>query len=157
MVRASAFAVSRLIYSLNVVGCSIARSAVTAPPRIFFSRRATLRSSTARPGGCGASTRPACADGWPAGHEATAAIRHLIEGKAVVCELRGRDRYGRSIGLCRADGQDLGAAMVERGMARAFTRYGSDYVEQERAAIGARAGVHAHGCVYPWDWRAKQR
>jgi endonuclease YncB( thermonuclease family) len=34
-------------------------------------------------------TRQACDDGWSAGVEATAAMRHLIEGKEVVCELRG--------------------------------------------------------------------
>jgi endonuclease YncB( thermonuclease family) len=59
----------------------------------------------------------------------------------VVCELRGHDRYRRSIGLCRADGRDLGAAMVELGMAWAFTRYSSDYIDQERAAISAKAGA----------------
>jgi len=33
----------------------------------------------------------------------------------------------------------LGAAMVGAGMAWAFTRYSSDYVGQERAAIGGPA------------------
>ena len=98
-----------------------------------------------------------CADGWPAGLEATAAMRSLVEGKVVACELRGHDRYRRSIGLCRADGRDLGAAMVELGMAWAFTRYSSDYVAQERAAIGARLGVHAHDCEKAWDWRRQAK
>ena len=53
------------------------------------------------------------------------------------------DRYGRSVAVCRADGRDLGADMVSAGMAWAFTRYSSDYVSQERAAIGAGIGVHA--------------
>jgi endonuclease YncB( thermonuclease family) len=39
----------------------------------------------------------------------------------------------------------------------AFTRYSSDYVSQERAAIGAGLGVHAHDCEKPWDWRARNR
>lgn len=101
--------------------------------------------------------KQACADGWPAGVEATNAMRRLIEGRAVACEFRGHDRYKRSIGLCRADGRDLGAAMVELGMAWAFTRYSSDYVAQERTAIGARLGVHAHDCEKAWDWRAQRR
>jgi endonuclease YncB( thermonuclease family) len=102
-------------------------------------------------------THQACADGWPAGIEATAAMRKLIEGRAVVCEFRGHDRYRRSIGLCRANGQDLGAEMVSAGMARAFTRYSSDYIGQEKAAIGAKLGVHAHDCEKAWDWRAQRR
>lgn len=56
-------------------------------------------------------------DGWPAGLKATAAMRKLIEGRTVACEFRGHDRYKRSIGLCRADGRDLGAAMASAGMA----------------------------------------
>jgi hypothetical protein len=44
--------------------------------------------------------------------------------------------------------------MVSADMAWAFTRYSSDYVPKERAAIGARLGVHAHDCEKPWDWRA---
>jgi len=47
---------------------------------------------------------------------------------------RGRDRYGRSIGLCRPNGEDPGAAMVSTGMAWAFTRYSSDL-----ASLSARA------------------
>jgi endonuclease YncB( thermonuclease family) len=54
------------------------------------------------------------------------------------------------------DGQDLGAGMVSAGMAYAFTRYSGNYVEQEKAAIGARTGVHAHDCEKPWDWRARK-
>ena len=42
-------------------------------------------------------------------------------------------------------------------MAWAFTRYSSDYIGQERQAIEARAGVHAHDCERAWDWRAAQR
>jgi endonuclease YncB( thermonuclease family) len=98
-------------------------------------------------------THQTCADDWPAGLEASAAMRRLIEGKAVVCELRGHDRYKRSIGLCRAAGGDLGAAMVRAGMAWAFTRYSSDYISEEKAAIGARLGVHGHDCMKAWDWR----
>jgi endonuclease YncB( thermonuclease family) len=98
-------------------------------------------------------TRQACADGWPAGIEASRHLADLMSGHTVVCEYKDRDRYGRTVALCRADGQDLGAAMVRAGMAWAFTRYSSDYVDQERAAIEAKAGVHAHDCAKAWDWR----
>lgn len=102
-------------------------------------------------------TRQSCADGWPAGVEASNKMRGLVAGHAVTCEPRAKDRYGRTVALCRADEQDLGAAMVSAGMAWAFTRYSGDYVEQERAAIDARAGVHGHDCEKPWDWRTKKR
>jgi endonuclease YncB( thermonuclease family) len=98
-----------------------------------------------------------CLDGWFAGIESARALERHMLGKRIECEFRGKDRYGRSIGLCRADGLDLGAAMVSAGMAWAFTRYSSDYVEQEMAALSARLGVHAHDCEKAWDWRAQQR
>lgn len=98
-----------------------------------------------------------CLDGWPGGIEAARTLERLALGKRIECEYRGKDRYGRSIGLCRADGQDLGAEMVEAGMAWAFTRYSSDYIEQEKSAISSRRGVHAHDCEKAWDWRRQVR
>ena len=75
----------------------------------------------------------------------------------VVCENRGYDRYGRMIGLCRADGVDIQAAMVRAGMAWAFTKYSRDYVQEEAAAKADRLGVHDHGCKPAWNWRASHR
>jgi endonuclease YncB( thermonuclease family) len=104
-----------------------------------------------------AEQKQACADGWMAGREATKAMLELVRGHRVACEAKDKDRYGRTIALCRADGQDLGAAMVRKGMAWAFTRYSSEYISQERAAIGARLGVHAHDCMKAWEWRRQPR
>jgi endonuclease YncB( thermonuclease family) len=104
-----------------------------------------------------AETKQRCVDGWEAGREATKAMLELVRGHKVACEAKDKDRYGRTVALCRAGGQDVGAAMVSAGMAWAFTRYSSDYISQERAAIGARLGVHAHDCEKPWDWRATRR
>jgi len=98
-----------------------------------------------------------CADGWRAGIEARTKLRHLIAGHTIACEPLAKDRYGRIVALCRADGQDLGAAMVSSGMAWAFIKYSGDYVEQERAARAEHLGVHAHDCMKPWDWRALAR
>jgi endonuclease YncB( thermonuclease family) len=98
-----------------------------------------------------------CADSWQAGVEAKRTLERLIAAGPVQCEDRGRDRYSRSIGLCRAGGRDLGADMVSAGMAWAFTRYSSDYIGQEKGAISARIGVHAHDCQKPWDWREVHR
>lgn len=102
-------------------------------------------------------TKQSCADGWPAGLEATAYMRGLVRDRQVVCEAKTQDRYGRTVALCRADSQDLGAAMVIAGMAWAFTRYSNDYVGQEVRAKAERLGVHGHDCTAAWEWRAQQR
>lgn len=104
-----------------------------------------------------AETKQTCGDGWAAGTKATAYLREMMRGKEVVCEPKTIDRYGRTVAICRADGRDLGAAMVSAGMAYAFVRYSQDYVPQEREARMAGLGVHAHACTNPWDWRAQQK
>lgn len=102
-------------------------------------------------------TAQACPDGWPAGRLATTQLQTLIKGRPVVCEAKDTDRYGRAVAICRAGGEDLGALMVRSGMAWAFVRYSSDYVEQEARAKAAGLGVHAHGCAPAWEWRAGKR
>ena len=88
-------------------------------------------------------TKQWCGD-YPAGALATGVLVKLMKDKTITCEDRGHDLYGRTIGLCRADGDDLSAAMVRLGMAWAFVRYSRDYVELEERAKAASFGVHAH-------------
>ncbi len=102
-------------------------------------------------------TKQVCADGWPTGIEATKYIRELISNREVACEARTIDRYGRTVALCRADGADIGAAMVSAGMAWAFVRYSHDYVAQEAEAKATGLGVHAHQCEKAWDYRLRIR
>jgi endonuclease YncB( thermonuclease family) len=101
--------------------------------------------------------KQACADGWEAGKAAATYLYGLVRGHKVVCEAKDTDRYGRTVAICRADGRDLGADMVSAGIALAFVRYSSDYVEQENVAKAAGLGIHGRGCEAPWDWRARQR
>ena len=97
-------------------------------------------------------TKQWCGD-YPAGALATRMLVKLMKDKTTTCEDRGTDRYGRTIGLCRVNGDDLSAAMVQLGMAWAFVRYSRDYVELERWARAENLGVHAHGCQPAWEWR----
>lgn len=104
-----------------------------------------------------AENKQLCPDGWPAGRAATTHMRELVHGRTVACEFKTKDRYGRTVALCRANGQDIGAAMVRAGHAWAFIRYSRDYVDQERQARAENLGVHAHGCQPAWEWRLEQR
>lgn len=101
--------------------------------------------------------RQTCADGWPAGSESAQHLRSLMAGRRITCEHKSFDRYGRSVALCRADRQDLGAAMVRAGMAWAFVRYSRDYVELEDQARAQGLGVHARACEKAWEHRARVR
>ncbi len=102
-------------------------------------------------------TKQDCPDGWPAGRLATTHLQSLISGRSVICERKDIDRYGRTVAICRAGGEDLGAMMVRDGYAWAFLRYSADYAGQEALAKADRLGVHAHDCVVAWEWRARAR
>lgn len=102
-------------------------------------------------------TKQWCGD-YPAGVLATATLETLMKGRGeVACERKDTDRYGRTVAICRVDGRDLGKAMVELGMAWAFTRYSQDYVGEEERARQNKLGVHGRDCQPAWEWRAAQR
>ena len=102
-------------------------------------------------------TKQDCPDGWAAGRLATTHLQSLISGRNVICERKDRDRYGRTVAICRAGGEDLGAIMVRDGYAWAFLRYSADYDGQEALAKKEGLGVHGHDCVSAWNWRATRR
>lgn len=98
-----------------------------------------------------------CQDGWPAGRQAATKLQQLVQGRSVTCERKDTDRYGRTVAICRAAGQDLGELLVREGMAWAFVRYSLDYVTSEAAAKRQGLGIHGHGCAPAWEWRAQRR
>ena len=85
--------------------------------------------------------------------ELTKALRNLIGGAQVTCVQRDKDRYGRIVAVCHANGVDLNAAMVLSGMALAYRKYSDDYAGQEAPAKVAGRGLWAGRFVRPWEWR----
>jgi endonuclease YncB( thermonuclease family) len=88
-----------------------------------------------------------CPDAWPAAYEAEACLGQLIVGKTVTCMPIGLPHWEEPDAICRADGVDVGAAMVTGGMAYAFVPYSVRYMTQEDAAASAKRGVHRHKCL----------
>ena len=101
---------------------------------------------------CRAGGRP-----WACGREATRALKARIGTRTVACETRDRDRYGRTVAVCRAGGADLNAWMVAHGWAFAYRRYAADYAGEEAAARAAGRGIWRGDVVAPWDWRRGER
>jgi len=97
-----------------------------------------------------------CGD-YAAGLMATDTLEMLVRGKTVVCDPKTTDRHGRTVAVCRADGEDLGRSMVQLGMAWSFVRYSQDYVGVETQAKAENLGVHGWQCEPAWEWRAHQR
>ncbi|HEY4166629.1 MAG TPA: thermonuclease family protein [Reyranella sp.] len=96
-----------------------------------------------------------CGGGWPAGQLAEQALSRLVEGKTVTCEARDKDRFGRSVAVCKADGVDLGESLVREGMAWARLGMPHGYVVQETQSASRFLGVHNHHCEQPDIWRSK--
>ena len=94
---------------------------------------------------------------WLCGGLATHALSKRIAGRAVACDEKDRDRYGRIVAVCRLGGEDLNAWMVSEGWALAYRRYSRAYVAEESSAKAARLGVWRGDFVAPWDWRRGER
>jgi endonuclease YncB( thermonuclease family) len=86
---------------------------------------------------------------YPCGKLARQSLVRLISGKPVSCSGWHRDRYGRLLGDCKADGKDLNRAQVEAGWAVAY----GDFETEEAAARAGKAGIWAGTFDEPQDWR----
>ncbi|AFK52618.1 thermonuclease family protein [Tistrella mobilis] len=98
-----------------------------------------------------------CADAqnraWRCGRDATQLLDRLTSGRTVACEIVDRDRYGRVVGRCAVNGEDINRRMVSEGLAVAYVNYGRDYVPAEAEAKAAKRGLWSGRFVMPWDHR----
>jgi endonuclease YncB( thermonuclease family) len=79
----------------------------------------------------------------PLGGRARLEMERIVGRRPVTCEPRGHDRYGNTVATCRQGRTDIAAEIVRRGWARAWRRYGRDYVGEEEAAKAAGRGMWA--------------
>jgi len=86
---------------------------------------------------------------WPCGKAARDAMLALVKGRQVSCLSEGRDKYGRMLGRCSVGKTDLGAAMIEAGLAVSY----DDYKLRETAARAGGRGIWAGSFVIPSEWR----
>jgi len=91
---------------------------------------------------------------WACGSDATAELVEIVKGHDITCDALGQDGFDRTIATCYADGTDIGAAMIDKGMAWAFVRYSDAYVDVESAARESRRGVFSGDFTAPWDYRS---
>ena len=102
--------------------------------------------------------RQSCTDAsgatWACGKAARTAMTEIISNTPnLQCDLQDVDRYGRLVMRCMAGDTDIAAALVRRGLALAYRRYATDYIDEEQAAENAGAGMWQGRFDPPWDWR----
>ncbi|MFA5900625.1 MAG: thermonuclease family protein, partial [Hyphomicrobium sp.] len=90
---------------------------------------------------------------WACGAAATHALASIVAGRSVTCDSRGDDAYGRTLGVCFVNGQDINAHMVREGFAWAFVKYSKSYVREEAEAKSARAGIWSGEAEPAWLFR----
>jgi len=99
--------------------------------------------------------------GQPFGTRSRQSLAELCFGKPAALDVRGRDRYKRTIARVRCAGTDANAEQVRRGYAWTFTRYArSDsplYAIQNEARAAHRGLWIDPSPVPPWDWRRNGR
>ena len=94
---------------------------------------------------------------WACGKKASSKLKKLINGQEVQCTNEGKDRYGRTLSICYANGMDLQAEMVRSGMAVAYLRYSNRYENEMVEAMAAQVGIWGGPFVEPEQWRIQNR
>lgn len=93
---------------------------------------------------------------YSCGREATRALRRLIAGRPLTCQVEVLDRYGRSVARCRAGTIDVNLKMVETGWAVAYHSQALEFSAAEDQARAARKGLWQGLFDRPRDWRKTQ-
>ena len=93
---------------------------------------------------------------WPCGAEALKRLVSLIQNAEVECTALSTDPYDRIIATCSAGGRDLGAAMVEDGLAWAFIKFSDIYVAQQDHAKANKLGIWSANNQPAWTYRAER-
>jgi len=93
---------------------------------------------------------------YECGRDATATLMELIQGDPVTCSEMGKDRYSRTIGICRTERSgELNAAMVRRGWAVDYKAYDKKcrYCLDQAAAKADGLGIWSGRFEMPSDFR----
>ena len=95
--------------------------------------------------------------GQPFGKNSRQSLAELCFGKTASLDVRGQDRYKRTIARVTCDGLDANAEQVRRGYAWTYTRYAPKgsllYAAQDEARAAGRGLWSDPASVPPWEWR----
>jgi len=99
--------------------------------------------------------------GQPFGTRSRQSLSDLCFGKTAALDVRGQDRYKRTLARVTCASTDANAEQVRRGYAWTFVRYArrdSPLLALENEARAAHRGLwQDRAPVSPWDWRRNGR
>jgi endonuclease YncB( thermonuclease family) len=95
--------------------------------------------------------------GQPFGTRSRQSLSDLCFGKTAALDVRGQDRYQRTLAHVTCAGMDANSEQVRRGYAWTFVRYarpGTPLLALENEARAAHRGLWQDSApISPWDWR----
>jgi endonuclease YncB( thermonuclease family) len=138
---------------------ALCAEAISGAPRIVDGDTIQIGATKIRFAGIDApETDQVCLDAhgqrWACGIASRDELVKHSAGRPWECDLIGTDKYGRSLGKCFVEGEDVSAWMVRSGWARyrlSATRTITIGMKLRRARP-RRAFGRAH-FIAPWDWR----
>ncbi|HRD76586.1 MAG TPA: thermonuclease family protein [Hyphomicrobiaceae bacterium] len=92
---------------------------------------------------------------WSCGRGAEVELSRLARGKAVKCDVKGKDEAGATLAACDAGGVDLGAALVRGGHVFAVEGMFAPYTADEADAKARKVGLWKGNPERPAVARAK--
>jgi endonuclease YncB( thermonuclease family) len=90
------------------------------------------------------------------GQRSKQSLSGLVFGKQVRVEQQDMDRYGRVVGRVYAEGLDVNAEQIRRGMAWVYRQYNRDksLLALEQEAKNAKRGLWSEpNAIRPWEYR----
>jgi endonuclease YncB( thermonuclease family) len=149
-------------YFLLASGSGWAAEIVSGPPCIVDGDTVEIGATKIRLVGIDApETDQLCLDSkgksWACGVAARDELVRFSDNRDWDCDIAGTDRYGRSLGKCFVEGDDVNKWMVRSGWALSFVRYSREYDQDELAARDAHTGLWSGAFIAPWDWRHRSK
>ncbi len=97
----------------------------------------------------------------PFGESARAHLQDLVLGQPLRAEVRGKDRYGRSIARVYVNSSDINLSLVQEGYAWHYAAYAPndfDLAEAEALAAANHLGLwQQEKPIAPWEYRKGER
>lgn len=101
--------------------------------------------------------RNAAGNKYSCGEVATQRLAKILQNSMVECVTKDIDRYDRIVAECYIDEVNINALLVGEGLAVAYRKYSSDYIEIEVEAKKARLGLWGGEFIEPTRWRNGDR
>lgn len=94
---------------------------------------------------------------WSCGEDVRKRLAERYDGRRATCQGQGTGHYGRALGVCFVEGENVNDWLVSQGWAFAYRRYSMMFDASENNAAANRRGLHATGYQVPSTYRQIDR